>query len=117
MSRHLNYTHAIVCRICDSLESACQNKKGEIDLAEARKQHEEYVKALRDIGLDVIELPPDESFPDSVFVEDAAVICNGQALITHPGHPSRAGEVRISIDNFNTIIYGLKNFCVESGLL
>ncbi|CAM1312988.1 DDAH1 (predicted) [Pycnogonum litorale] len=92
-SRHTNYTHAIVCKLSDSYATSCQNRSGVIDLSLAKSQFEAYVKALRDIGLDVIELPPDENFPDSVFVEDDAVICNGQALICRPGHPSRRGEV------------------------
>ena len=46
------------------------------------------------MGLDVIELPPDELLPDCVFVEDTAVVVNGQALITRPGHPNRQKEVR-----------------------
>ncbi|XP_077867082.1 N(G),N(G)-dimethylarginine dimethylaminohydrolase 1-like [Saccoglossus kowalevskii] len=46
-----------------------------------------------DLGLDVIELPADEALPDCVFVEDTAVIHNGVALITRPGHPSRRKEV------------------------
>lgn len=48
---------------------------------------------LREIGLDVIELPPDENFPECAFVEDSAVICNGIALITRPGAPHRQKEV------------------------
>lgn len=48
---------------------------------------------LREIGLDVIELPPDEVHPHCMFVEDVAVVCNGIALLTRPGHPSREKEV------------------------
>lgn len=50
---------------------------------------------LRELGLDVIELPPDESLPECAFVEDTAVLCNGIALITKPGQPHRAKEVNI----------------------
>lgn len=82
------YTHAIVCRIPLSLRT-----RGEIELEEAKKQHEAYVRLLRELGLDVIELPPDETLPECVFVEDTAVICNGTALITRPGAPHRAKEV------------------------
>ncbi|XP_050728341.1 N(G),N(G)-dimethylarginine dimethylaminohydrolase 1-like [Eriocheir sinensis] len=87
------YTHAIVCRIPDSYKTNAQGISGAIDLAKARKQHETYVAALREIGLDVIELPADENHPDCVFVEDVAVVCNGTALLTKPGHASRKNEV------------------------
>lgn len=84
----LRYTHAVVCRIPLSLRT-----RGEIELEEAKKQHEAYVRLLRELGLDVIELPPDEALPECVFVEDTAIICNGIALITKPGAPQRAKEV------------------------
>lgn len=67
--------------------------RGEIDLEEAKSQHEAYVKLLRDLGLDVIELPPDEGCPECAFVEDTAIVCNGVALITRPGDPNRQKEV------------------------
>ncbi|CAM9334433.1 unnamed protein product, partial [Lampetra planeri] len=44
------------------------------------------------VGLEVVELPADESLPDCVFVEDAAVVCGDTALITRPGAESRRGE-------------------------
>ncbi|CAF1273590.1 unnamed protein product [Rotaria sordida] len=50
---------------------------------------------LRKLGLDVIELPADETLPEGVFVEDTAVICDGIALIYRPGLPGRLKEVDI----------------------
>ncbi|MHA2342273.1 MAG: dimethylarginine dimethylaminohydrolase family protein [Candidatus Hodarchaeales archaeon] len=58
----------------------------------AISQHRIYVQTLRDLGLDVIELPPLKSFPDSCFVEDTAVIHNGRALVSNMGTESRRGE-------------------------
>lgn len=88
------YTHAIVCRIPLSFRT-----RGEIDLEEAKREHEAYVNLLRELGLDVIELPPDENFPECTFVEDTAVICNGIALITKPGQPNRSKET----ENIRTV--------------
>jgi len=88
------YTHAVVCRIPLSFRT-----RGEIELEEAKRQHEAYVRLLRELGLDVIELPPDESLPECVFVEDTAVVCNGIALITRPGAPTRTKEVSIWFSN------------------
>ncbi|XP_030756168.1 N(G),N(G)-dimethylarginine dimethylaminohydrolase 1 [Sitophilus oryzae] len=82
------YTHAVVSRIPVSLRT-----RGQIDLEEAKKEHENYVRLLRELGLDVIELPPDEGLPECVFVEDCAVVCNGAALITRPGAAHRQKEV------------------------
>ncbi|GFS31760.1 n(G),N(G)-dimethylarginine dimethylaminohydrolase 1 [Trichonephila inaurata madagascariensis] len=88
-------THAIVSRIPDCFKTNAAELCGEIDLPLARKQHEELRKVLRDLGVDVIELPPDESQPDCVFVEDTAIVCNGTALICRPGLPTRQKEVDI----------------------
>jgi len=56
------------------------------------------IDLFRKLGLDVIELPADESLPEGVFVEDTAVICDGIALICRPGLPGRIKEV-INIKN------------------
>ncbi|KAG0726068.1 N(G),N(G)-dimethylarginine dimethylaminohydrolase 1 [Chionoecetes opilio] len=90
---NFRYTHAIVCRLPDSYKSSALGLSGPVDLPKARKQHEMYVASLREIGLDVIELPADEKHPDCVFVEDVAIVCNGTALLTKPGHPDRKNEV------------------------
>lgn len=57
------------------------------------KQHQAYIKALKNCGLEVIELEAEEDFPDSTFVEDTAIVTQKCAIITRPGHISRQGEV------------------------
>ncbi len=57
------------------------------------KQHQAYIKALKKCGLEVIELEAEEDFPDSTFVEDTAIVTEKCAIITHPGHKTRRGEV------------------------
>ena len=59
----------------------------------ALRQHACYVEALKKCGVAVTELPADEAFPDSCFVEDVAVLTRKFAVITNPGAPSRNGEV------------------------
>jgi dimethylargininase len=60
----------------------------------ALQQHDKYIDALRQCGLDVEILPADENFPDSTFVEDTALMTPKVAVITNPGAPSRKGEVQ-----------------------
>lgn len=74
------YSHAIVSRIPNSFAKSVGASDG-INLEEAKREHEEYCKALRSLGLDVIELPADEAFPDSPFVEDTAVVINGMSIV------------------------------------
>jgi dimethylargininase len=56
-------------------------------------QHLNYAEALHQCGLEVITLEADNRFPDSTFVEDTALITPQGVVITHPGAPSRKGEV------------------------
>lgn len=57
------------------------------------REHDAYAAALRQIGLTVEVLPPLEAYPDSIFVEDPALVFGNGAILLNPGAPSRAGEV------------------------
>lgn len=67
---------------------------GPPDLALARQQHDAYCRALERLGVSLVRLAPDPDFPDSTFVEDAAIVTSRGALLTRPGAASRAGEVK-----------------------
>lgn len=91
-------THAVVRALPESLcQHALRRTKGdEVDFARAERQHQLYVGVLGSkLGLQVVQLPADESLPDCVFVEDVAVVCEETALITRPGAPSRRKEVTV----------------------
>src|SRR5688572_3823754 len=63
-----------------------------IDLEIARLQHQGYVDTLKSLRCEVIQLPAEADLPDSVFVEDTAVILPEVAVITRPGADSRRPE-------------------------
>ncbi len=63
-----------------------------IDFDVALAQHTAYEAVLADLGCRVERLPAEPDFPDSVFVEDVAVVLDGVAVITRPGAASRRGE-------------------------
>ena len=63
-----------------------------IDPALARAQHQQYEAALRELGCEVISLPAEAELPDSVFVEDVALVFDEVAIITRPGADSRQPE-------------------------
>lgn len=69
-----------------------------IDWARATAQHRDYERVLRSLGCTVQRLPPLAEHPDSVFVEDTAVIFDECAVITRPGAVSRRGEVESVAD-------------------
>ena len=64
-----------------------------IDFQLAQKQHTAYCEALQTAGLAVEILEPLDDFPDSVFIEDNAVILEGRAVLCSMKATSRQGEV------------------------
>ncbi|MCE9602840.1 MAG: dimethylargininase [Gemmatimonadetes bacterium] len=63
-----------------------------IDVPNARAQHAAYARALVSLGCAVEEVEPAPDHPDSVFIEDTAVVLDEIAVITRPGAESRRGE-------------------------
>jgi len=63
-----------------------------IDYALAVQQHAAYEDALVSLGLELIHLPAAPELPDSVFVEDTAVVLDEIAIIGRSGVASRRGE-------------------------
>jgi len=61
----------------------------------ALEQHQAYIRALQTCGVDITILPPEEAFPDSVFVEDPALCTPHCAIVTRPGADSRRGEAEL----------------------
>lgn len=87
------FTHAIVRKPGRSLvKGITEAKLGVPDYNKAVIQHAAYTEALRYCGLEVIIMEADEDYPDSVFLEDTAVLTPRCAIITNPGAPSRRGE-------------------------
>lgn len=69
-----------------------------IDVELAAAQHERYERALAALGCAVERLPPEPELPDSVFVEDVAVVLDEVAVITRPGAASRHPETASVVD-------------------
>ena len=63
-----------------------------IDVARAEAQHGDYETLLERLGCTVERLPEASDLPDSVFVEDTAVVLDEVAVIGRPGATSRRGE-------------------------
>lgn len=59
----------------------------------ALQQHQNYIEALTQCGVEVTVLPAIEDYPDACFVEDVALLTDELALLTRPGAVSRQGEV------------------------
>jgi dimethylargininase len=89
----LKFQQAIVRRpgpsFVDGLTTA---NLGTPDYDIALRQHDAYIAALERCGLSVTVLEADNDFPDSVFIEDAALVTDRCGIITRPGAESRRGE-------------------------
>ena len=67
-------------------------ERAPIDAVHAQEQHKAYVRALGRLGCRMTELPAIDDMPDSVFVEDVAVVVDEVAVMTRPGAASRQRE-------------------------
>ncbi len=63
-----------------------------IDLATAQEQHHAYEKLLDKLGARVISLPAEPDLPDSMFVEDPAIVLDELAVILPLGTDTRRRE-------------------------
>lgn len=90
----MRYARAIVRPPAPTFASGITSSSlGPPDPALALQQHEAYCGALERLGLSLVRLDADPAFPDSAFVEDAAIVTSAGATLTRPGAASRGGEV------------------------
>ncbi len=95
MNRPLTcFDRAIVRRPAPSVVGGLRRSdRGDPSYEGILAEHQVYVAALGEAGLKVSVLPPLEAFPDSVFVEDPALVFAEAAILLRPAAPSRADEV------------------------
>jgi dimethylargininase len=65
----------------------------EVDPALAADQHARYVDALAAAAWTIREAPAADELPDSAFIEDTMVVCDGLAVLARPGAVERRPEV------------------------
>jgi len=94
MSSATAFTHAIVRRPASSVANGLRAGNGaDPTYTGVADEHAAYCAALVNAGLAVTILPALDAFPDSIFVEDPALVFTEGAILLRPGAPSRAGEV------------------------
>jgi dimethylargininase len=79
-----------------------------IDVDRARAQHRRYEETLAALGCEILQLPAEPDLPDSVFVEDTAVVLDEVAIIARPGTESRRPEtaaVAKALTSYRGLVY------------
>lgn len=89
-----------------------------IDMDKAREQHHTYEAALAALGAKVISLPAEAELPDSMFVEDPAIVLDELAVVFPLGTEARRREAESlakAIAPFRKIQYVKLPGTVEGG--
>jgi len=79
-----------------------------IELEKARAQHHAYEALLEKLGAKVISLPEERELPDSMFVEDPAIVLDEVAIICPLGTETRRREapsLAAAIEPFRKLAY------------
>jgi dimethylargininase len=98
---------ALVRRPAASLASGCVSfiERQPVDVDVARRQWLAYVDALHAHGWPTVEVAPDDTLPDSVFIEDAIVMFGDLAVVTNPGEPARHPEITAAAETARRLGY------------
>lgn len=85
--------YALVRKPGDSVANGLRLQDlGKVDAKKAKCQHKKYRIELYKLGYQPIILPPEEKYPDSVFVEDPAIIAKNTLVIARLAKKERRGE-------------------------
>jgi dimethylargininase len=112
--------HAITRAVSPALAS-CELtfvERQTIDLAKAQSQHTAYEHLLAKVGIHVHSLPAEPTLPDSMFVEDPAIVLDELAVILPLGTKSRqpeAGSLAKAIARFRALHYITAPGALEGG--
>jgi dimethylargininase len=99
-------TRKVSSRLANCALSFIERKP--IDIQKARAQHAAYEALLIKLGAHVISLPEDPDLPDSMFVEDPAVVLDELAVICPLGTESRRKEapaIAGALEKFRKLAY------------
>lgn len=94
MPRVFDFNRAIVREPSPSVVAGLRaDNRGDPCYDGVLREHRAYVAVLQRIGVTVTTLPALDGFPDSIFVEDPALVFPEGAILLRPGAATRLGEV------------------------
>jgi dimethylargininase len=89
-----------------------------IDIEKARAQHHAYELLLEKLGARVVSLPEQSDLPDSMFVEDTAVVLDEIAIICPLGTETRRKEapsIAVALEQFRKLAHVKLPGALEGG--
>ena len=113
MSYH--FKNAIIRKPNKSIQNGLSSQNLHPDYEIITEEHYNYVKAINEAGLKITLLETLEEFPDSIFVEDPALIYKSNVIILNPSDPTRNGEKNIIKNEIKHLFDNI--FVVEDGFV
>jgi len=113
-----SFKNAIIRLPNKSIENGLSSQNLHPQYKVIAEEHSNYIKAIKEAGLQIKLLESLEEYPDSIFVEDPALTYKSNVIILNPFDSSRNGEKNI-IENeikdlFDNILFVEDGF-VEGG--
>ena len=113
-----NFKNAIIRKPNKSIQNGLSSQNLHPQYEIIKDEHTNYVKAMKDAGLQVHLLENLEKYPDSIFVEDPALTFKSNVIILNPADPTRNGEKNIiknEITHFFDNTLSIEDGFVEGG--
>ena len=115
-----DFTNIIVRRPAASVTDGLRAVDvGAPDFTCLQSEHDAYIEAMKAAGVFINVLPALEDFPDSIFVEDPALVFPQGAILLRPGARTRRGEaahIESALkSHFETVLKLPKGGHVEGG--
>ena len=87
-----SFKNAIIRKPNKSIQNGISSQNLHPQFGIVLEEHSNYIKAIEEAGLKINLLEPLEEYPDSIFVEDPALIYKSNVIILNPFDLSRNGE-------------------------
>ena len=109
------FTNAIVRKPNKSIHNALSFQYLHPSYEKVLELHKNYISSLEEAGLNIILLNNLEQYPDSIFVEDPAIIFKKNIIILNPADSTRNGEAKVILNEIGK--YFEKKLIVEKGVI
>ena len=89
------FTNAIIRKPNKSIHNALSSKYLNPSYEKILEMHKNYINSIEEAGLNIFLLNSLEQYPDSIFVEDPALIYKNNLIVLNPSDFLRNGEAKI----------------------